>query len=141
MDRLLPWTGQTRGSRSSRPIPGGGSGRVEPNSSPQPGSAGSREGSSERDTGPRIGYIFPVILPLRRDALKERGHLDEADEDATFARSTPSQRLELSVELSDVTRSLAESVGSDWVLEARMALESKADLYVAPMRALLGRRP
>lgn len=40
-----------------------------------------------------------MILPLRRDALKERGHLDEADEDACFARSTPSQRLEVSLEL------------------------------------------
>ena len=98
-------------------------------------------GSSERDSGPRSWYIFRVILPLRRDALKERGRLDEADEDAAFARSTPSQRLELSVEISDVTRSLAESVESTWVSEASMALESKAHLYVAPLRALLGRRP
>ena len=82
-----------------------------------------------------------MILPLRRDVLQERGRLDEADEDAAFARSTPSQRLELSVELSDVTRSLAESVGSAWVSEASMALESKAHLYVAPMQALLVRGP
>ena len=82
-----------------------------------------------------------MILPLRRDALKERGRLDEADEDAAFARSTPSQRLELSVELSDMTRSLAESVESAWVSEASMALESKVYLYVAPLRALLRRRP
>jgi hypothetical protein len=82
-----------------------------------------------------------MILPLRRDALRERGHLDEADEDADFARSTPSQRLESSVELSDVTRSLAESVGSAWVAEASMSLESKAHLYVAPLQTLLRRRP
>ena len=63
----------------------------------------------------------------------------QADEDAAFARSTPSQRLELSVEISDVTRSLAESVESAWVSEASMALESKAHLYVAPLRALLRR--
>ena len=81
-----------------------------------------------------------MILPLRRDALRERDRLDEADEDAAFARSTPSQRLELSVELSDVTRSLAESVGSAWVSEAGMALENKARLYVTPLRALLGSR-
>lgn len=81
-----------------------------------------------------------MILPLRRDALQERGRLDEADEDAAFARSTPSQRLELSVEISDLTRSLAESVGSAWVEEPSMVLENKARLYVTPLRALLGRR-
>ncbi|HZF47527.1 MAG TPA: hypothetical protein VE093_02695 [Polyangiaceae bacterium] len=81
-----------------------------------------------------------MILPLRRDALRERDRLDEADEDAAFARSTPSQRLELSVELSDVMRSLAESVGSAWVSDASMALENKARLYVTPLRALLGSR-
>jgi hypothetical protein len=89
-----------------------------------------------RDMRPLRWYVSAVILPLRRDALKERDLLDEADEDAAFTRSTPSQRLELSVEISDVTRSLAESVGSDWVSEASMGLENKACLYVAPLRAL-----
>jgi hypothetical protein len=78
-----------------------------------------------------------MLLPFRRDALREKNRLDEADEDEVCARMTPSERLERSLELSNMARELAESVGASWTQEASASLEEKARLYVAPMRALL----
>jgi hypothetical protein len=77
-----------------------------------------------------------VIPPVRRDALRERQALDEADEAAAYARETVGERLAMAIELSDLTRSLAEAVGAPWVTDAVDDLEDKARLYAAPLRAL-----
>jgi hypothetical protein len=76
-----------------------------------------------------------MIPPVRRDALREREALDEADEAEAYARESSSERLAMALELSDVTRALAESVGARWVTEPVLDLEEKAELYVAPLRA------
>jgi hypothetical protein len=76
-----------------------------------------------------------MLLPLRRDALRERTRLDEADEADAYARTTPSERIERSLELSELARQLARAVGSAWTEQAGTGLEEKARLYVAPMRA------
>jgi hypothetical protein len=84
-----------------------------------------------------IGYDEGMILPVRRDALRDRELLDEADELEAYARSTPSERLALALALSDLTRKLAKGAGSRWIDEGSADLETKAALYVAPLRALM----
>jgi hypothetical protein len=76
-----------------------------------------------------------MLLPFRRDALRERARLDEADEADAYEHTTPSERIERSLELSELAGELARAVGSEWTEQAGAALEEKARLYVAPMRA------
>lgn len=76
-------------------------------------------------------------LPFRRDALRERARLDEADEAEAYARTTPDERIERCLELSELACDLAESVGGAWVGEAGASLEENAQLYVAPLRLVL----
>jgi hypothetical protein len=78
-----------------------------------------------------------MILPFRREALRAREALDEADEVEAYARETPSERLALVIELSDLARSLAEAVGAPWVTETVDDLEEKARLYALPLRVLM----
>jgi hypothetical protein len=80
------------------------------------------------------GYTEGVILPVRREALREREALDEADEMDACARETPSERLAMTIELSEITRALAEAVGAPWVTEPPDDLEQKAQAYAAPLR-------
>ena len=77
-----------------------------------------------------------MLLPVRREALRERQALDEADELAQHARETISDRLAMAIELSELTRALAVAVGAPWVAEAVDDLEDKARLWAAPLRAL-----
>lgn len=76
-----------------------------------------------------------MLLPFRREALRERARLDEADEADAYEHTTPSERIERSFELSELARELARAVGSEWTEQASVALEEKARVYVAPMRA------
>jgi hypothetical protein len=78
-----------------------------------------------------------VILPFRRDALAERELQDEQDEMRAHAQGTPSERLAMALGLSDLVRKLGRSVGSRWIDEGSADLETKAALYVAPLRALI----
>ena len=78
-----------------------------------------------------------MLLPFRRDALRERARLDEADEAEAYARTTPDERIERCLELSELSRELAESVGGAWIGEASASLEEKAHLYVVPLRLVL----
>lgn len=77
-----------------------------------------------------------MLLPFRRDALRERARLDEADEADAYEHTTPSERIERSLELSELARDLASAVGSAWTTHASADLEDKARIYVAPMRAV-----
>ena len=86
--------------------------------------------------GVKSGYARTVILPLRREALREREALDETDEAVAYAQETPGERLAMAIELSDLTRSLAEAAGAPWVAEPHDDLADKARLYAAPLRAL-----
>ena len=76
-----------------------------------------------------------MLLPFRREALRERARLDEADEADAYEHTTPSERIERSLELSELARELARAVGSAWTEQASASLEEKARVYVAPMRA------
>ena len=77
-----------------------------------------------------------MLLPFRRDALRERARLDEADEADAYEQTTPSERIERSLELSELARELADAVSSAWTDQASAGLEEKARLYVAPMHAV-----
>jgi hypothetical protein len=77
-----------------------------------------------------------MIPPVRREALRQREALDEADERMAHERESPSERLALTIELSDLTRALAEAVGAPWVSEPADDLGEKARLYARPLRAL-----
>ena len=77
-----------------------------------------------------------MLLPFRREALRERARLDEADEADAYQRTTLSERIERSIELSELARELACAVGSSWTEQASAGLDEKARLYVAPMRAV-----
>jgi len=77
-----------------------------------------------------------MLLPFRRAALRDRARLDEADEADAYERTTPSERIERSLEMSELARELAHAVGSAWTEQAGAGLEEKARLYVAPMRAV-----
>jgi hypothetical protein len=77
-----------------------------------------------------------MLLPFRRDALRERARLDEADEADAYEHTTPSERIERSLELSELARELARAVGGAWTEQASAGLAEKARVYVAPMRAV-----
>lgn len=76
-----------------------------------------------------------MILPLRRDALRDRAALDEADEADAYEHTTPSQRILRCLELSELARELAHAVDSAFTPQPSADIEEKARLYVAPMRA------
>ena len=75
-----------------------------------------------------------MILPLRRERLAERSRLDELEERAASRRESPSERLTLALELSDLSRDLAAAACAGWLGRPR-PLEEKARLYVDPLLA------
>jgi hypothetical protein len=77
-----------------------------------------------------------MLLPFRREALRERTRLDEVDEADAHDQTTPSERIERCLELSDLARELAGAVGSAWIEQASASIEEKARIYVAPLRAV-----
>ena len=81
-----------------------------------------------------------VILPFNRARLQERNALDEAEEQAAAARRTPGERVEMSLDLSQLVRELAHATGADQAAEMRSDLAEKAHLYAAPLRILAARR-
>jgi hypothetical protein len=75
-----------------------------------------------------------IALPMRIDRLKERSLLDDREDAAVAREEAAADRLLLALELSDLTRDLAESAAAPW-LESGTRLEEKARLYVSPLRA------
>jgi hypothetical protein len=80
-----------------------------------------------------------VIPPVRREALARRAERDAEDELRECSSESPSDRLELALELSELAREAAESLGADWVLAPPDDLAEKARLYARPL-AVLTRR-
>ena len=76
-----------------------------------------------------------MILPLRRERMAERSRLDELEERAASRRESPSERLTLALELSDLSRDLAAAAGAGWLGRPRL-LAGKARLYVGPLLAV-----
>lgn len=77
-----------------------------------------------------------MLPPLRRAALRAREPLDEADEAEARGQTTPSERIERSLELSELARELAEAVGSTWTQAADPDLPGKARRWAAPLHAV-----
>ncbi len=77
-----------------------------------------------------------MILPLRRDSLKERSALDEQDEAEQYEHETPERRFLIGLHLSELTRKLAKAAGADWIVEPADDLDEKAHMYAAPLRRL-----
>jgi hypothetical protein len=74
-----------------------------------------------------------IQLPMRAESLRERSRRDEREEHAMAREESPSDKLSLSLELSDLVRDLAESASAGWTRSATL-LEEKARLYVLPLR-------
>jgi hypothetical protein len=81
-----------------------------------------------------------VILPFDRKRLQERNALDEAEDQADAARRTPPERVELSLELSQLVRDLALAAGANQPTNEHADLVEKARLYATPLRILAARR-
>lgn len=77
-----------------------------------------------------------MILPMKREALRERARLDEVDEAELYERETPEQRFLVGLELSELARKCARAAGSDWVLAPPYDLPDKARRYAEPLRRL-----
>ncbi len=78
-------------------------------------------------------------LPFRREALAERDRLDrEEDEEAARAES-PGARAELTLELSELSREIAEAAGAGWLAPPPGDLEGRAELYALPLARLCPR--
>lgn len=73
--------------------------------------------------------------PFDRGRLRERNVRDQAEERATAARLSPSERLEQTLELSQLVRALSHATGSD-VSIPETDLVEKARLYAHPLRIL-----
>ena len=82
----------------------------------------------------------PGILPFDRDRLGQRNAFDDAEAREDAARRTPSDRVLLSLELSQLVRDLARAAGTLEPADADADLAEKARIWVAPLRLLAGRR-
>jgi hypothetical protein len=67
-----------------------------------------------------------VKLPFNRELLEARNALDERDAAMAAVALTPSERLQQALDLSDAARSLARSVGANWVVAPPSDLADKA---------------
>ena len=81
-----------------------------------------------------------MILPFDRKRLQERNALDDAEDRADAARRSPPERVELSLELSQLVRELALATGANLPIDERADLAEKARLYATPLRILAARR-
>ena len=81
-----------------------------------------------------------MILPFDRARLRERNALDDAEDQAAAAQRSPGERVELSLDLSQLVRELAHATGADRAAATHADLAEKARLYAAPLRILAARR-
>ena len=75
-----------------------------------------------------------MLPPFNRERLKQRNSIDAEQEAATSGDKTPAQRFADTLEVSEVVRELAAATGTE---AATNDLESKARLYVRPLRAMM----
>lgn len=77
------------------------------------------------------------IWVRRARALRERSDLD--DELEQSRAESPEARIALSLELSELSRSAAESLGAAWIRVPPDDLAEKARLYARPLALIRGR--
>ena len=99
------------------------------------GNQASGKSSQYRPSIPRW-YSLDVVLPIKRDALKERAALDAADEAEQYQRESPEQRFRIGLALSELARKLARAAGAEWITSPPDDLADKARLYAEPLRRL-----
>jgi hypothetical protein len=76
-----------------------------------------------------------VILPLfDRAHLRERNALDDGEDQAAAAQRSPGERVEISLDLSQLVRDRAHATGADQAVATHADLAEKARLYAAPLR-------
>jgi hypothetical protein len=75
-----------------------------------------------------------IQLPLRRERLAERSRRDQLEEAALARLESPSERLALALELSELTRDLAEAASASW-LGSDSRLSDKLRFYVTPLES------
>jgi hypothetical protein len=85
-------------------------------------------------------YDPAVLLPFDRQRLRDRSDLDERDELVAARDETPEERFLLSLELSELTRELAQAAGADWTTHERDDLPEKSRAYALPLRVAMDRR-
>lgn len=73
---------------------------------------------------------------MRRQSLARLAARDEQNDEALSASESPDERADLALELSELAREAAESLGADWIVSPPDDLEEKARLYARPLAAL-----
>lgn len=81
-----------------------------------------------------------MILPFDRERLRERNALDDAQARAEARRQSPAERVESTLELSQLVGILSHATGSDALVDEEAEFGEKARLYAAPLRILAARR-
>lgn len=89
---------------------------------------------------PERATLRVVIPPVRREALARRLERDEADEVSESEAQSPAARVELALELSELARESAESLGAEWTRVPPDDLAEKARLYARPLAILAAAR-
>lgn len=81
-----------------------------------------------------------MLLPFKRDRLRERNAVDEAEDQADSALRSPAERVELTLQLSEAVRLFSHATGTAQPASVDADLERKARLYALPLRLLASQR-
>ena len=81
-----------------------------------------------------------MLLPFKRDRLRERNAIDEAEDRADSALRSPAERVEITLQLSEAVRLFSHATGAPQHTHEDADLEGKARLYALPLRLLASRR-
>jgi hypothetical protein len=77
-----------------------------------------------------------MILPFDRNRLRKRNAVDEADDRADAAMRSPTERVEITLQLSEAVRLFSRATGAPRQTSMDADLEEKARLYALPLRLL-----
>jgi hypothetical protein len=85
-------------------------------------------------------YSRCVLLPFKRDRLRERNAVDRAEDQSDSALRSPAERVEITLQLSEAVRLLSHATGAPQHASEDASLEGKARLYALPLRLLASQR-
>ena len=80
-----------------------------------------------------------MLLPFDRRRLHERNSVDEAEARADSATRNPTERVEITLQLSEAVRLFSQATGAPLPSE-HADLDEKARLYALPLRLLASPR-
>jgi hypothetical protein len=81
-----------------------------------------------------------VLLPFKSGRLRERNAVDEAEDQADSALRSPAERVEITLQLSEVVRLFSHVTGAPQHASEDADLEGKARLYALLLRLLAVQR-